>query len=72
MTRREVADYVGNAFELLGTLDRRELVEMLAAHEAPAELRDLVSSRVPEGTRLGRLEDLWQYLGDLPEGRESP
>ena len=47
---------------------------MLAAHEAPAELRDLVARRVPEGTRLGRLEDLWEYLGDLPEGRggEAP
>jgi hypothetical protein len=45
---------------------------MLAAHEAPANLRDLVASRVPEGTRLGGLDDLWEYLGDLPEGREGP
>jgi DNA-binding transcriptional MerR regulator len=70
LTRRQVAELVGSAFELLGTLDRRELVQMVSAHQAPQPLVELIGARVPHGTRLSSLQDLWRYLPELPVDRD--
>lgn len=70
-TRRQVAGLVGAAFDLLGTMDRRELKEMLAAHGAPGELLQLVEERIPAESRVRDLRDLWTYLGDLVLGETA-
>jgi DNA-binding transcriptional MerR regulator len=69
LTRRQVRGFVGPAFDLLGTMDRRELGEMLAAHGAPHELLQLVEERLPADVRARNLRDLWTYLEELPLGR---
>lgn len=66
LTRRSLAELLRQGFELLGGMERRELVQMLRAHRAPAELVQLVEERVPAGTRVAGLRGLWHYLGDLP------
>lgn len=71
LTRRQVTAFVGPAFDLLGTMDRRELMEMLAAHGAPDELLQLVEERLPADVRARNLRDLWTFLGELPLGRQE-
>lgn len=69
LTRSDLADYLGETFAALPTVDRSDLLRTLEAHQAPADVVDLVAARVPEGVRLQHLRSLWTYLGDLPVSR---
>lgn len=66
LTRRSLAEILRKGFELLGGMERHELVQMLQAHRAPDDLVRLVMERVPENTRVAGLRGLWPYFGDLP------
>jgi MerR family copper efflux transcriptional regulator len=66
LTRRSVAGLLGKGFELLGGMERREVVQMLEAHKASRELVEFVRERVPDRTRVAGLRGLWEHLGDLP------
>ena len=65
-TRPEIAQYLCETFELLGIVERQDVLEVLRDKGAPQVMIDLVAERVPPGTRLTSLRDLWIYLGDLP------
>jgi MerR family transcriptional regulator, copper efflux regulator len=66
LTRRSVAGLLEKGFELLGGMERREVVQMLEAHKASHELVEYVHERVPDGTRVAGLRGLWEHLADLP------
>lgn len=67
-TRRELARYIGDAFEN-GTVGRGELVDLMVDRNAPTELVALVDERLPVETRLAGLRGVWNYLGDMPVDR---
>lgn len=67
-TRRDIARYLGRAFELVGSMDSSELLGMLEAHRPPAELVTLVGERLPAEERIRDFRQLWDYLEDLPIG----
>lgn len=68
-TRRELAEYIGDAFEN-GTVARGQLVDLMVDRDAPTELVALVCERVPVEPRLADLRGLWRYLGDMPVDRK--
>lgn len=49
-------------------MERREILQMLKAHEAPQEIVELVRVKVPDRTRVAGLRGLWEHLSDLPLG----
>lgn len=71
LTRRSFADVLRKGFELLGGMERWELLEMLEAHKVRAELTDYVRERIPDQARIAGLRSLWEYLHDLPLDGEA-
>lgn len=64
-------EFLDGAFEKAGSLDRGELLRVLQAHGAPAELTTLVERRVPAGVRLRSAEELWTLLPEAGPGGDG-
>ncbi|MFO7573501.1 MAG: hypothetical protein R6W48_13010 [Gaiellaceae bacterium] len=65
LTRSEIAEYLREPLERPGIVGRADLVEALTDKDAPQEMIDLVTRRIPEGTRLAGVRDLWVHLSDV-------
>lgn len=72
VTRQELAGYLEETFELLGLVERHNVINALRRGGASDETIALVAERVPEGVRMTELRVLWHYLGDVPVDRQEP
>lgn len=70
ITREELAQHLRGPFRRLESVGRIDVLRALVKAGFSTDAVAYVAEQIPEGARMTELPELWQYLRDVPVGRQ--